>query len=419
VTASPTRLLAGLRSGRPLSLAEHLAVHGPLPALDGPALIDAVARAGLLGRGGAGFPTGRKLGAVATRRGPKVIVANGVEAEPMSAKDRVLLSRAPHLVLDGIAAAAMAVGAREAIVCVPAAAPAVHTAVHDSIRERDGWGRLRIRIAPVPSRYLAGEETALVRHLDGGPLKPTFTPPRPFERGVGRRPTLVQNVETLAHLALVARHGPRWFREVGVPTSPGTMLLTLSGAVRRPGVVEVPGGARLVDALALGGGSPQEVASLVIGGYFGAWLSAPAALALALDESDLSHHGAAVGAGVITALPASACGVAELTRVMSWLAAQSARQCGPCANGLPAIAGELDRIAAGQARPGAREHVTRWAGMVQNRGACRHPDGAVRLLASALRTLDAELRDHERHGPCEACTRPALLATPTSDVMAV
>jgi len=418
VSESRARLLGGIRRDRPLSLDEHVALHGPLPALNGPAIIDAAGRAGVLGRGGAGFPMARKLTAVAERRGRKVVVANGVEAEPMSAKDRVLLGRAPHLVLDGLVAAATATGAREAIVCVAATAPSVHTAVEDAIRERGDWRRLRVRVAPVPPRYVAGEETALIRHLDGGPLKPTFTPPRPFERGVGRRPTLVQNVETLAHLALVARHGPHWFRQTGRPTSPGTMLVTLSGAVSTPGVVEVPGGTSLADAMMFGGGPSEEIASLVVGGYFGAWLPAPSALGLALDERELGHHGAAVGAGVVVAMPASSCGVAELARVVSWLAGQSARQCGPCANGLPAIASVLNRIAAGRAERGSCAQLVRWAGMVRNRGACRHPDGVVRLLTSALRTLDADLHDHERHGPCEACARPPLLATPTTEQLA-
>jgi NADH:ubiquinone oxidoreductase subunit F (NADH-binding) len=300
---------------------------------------------------------------------------------------------------------------------VPAGVSAIDRALHDAIRERGGRRRRRIGVAAVPSRYLAGEETALVHHLNGGPLTPTFTPPRPFERGVGRRPTLVQNVETLAHLALVARHGPSWFREVGRPTSPGTMLLTLSGAVRSPGVVEVPGGTTVGDALALAGLS-QPVVSVLVGGYFGAWLSAPRALSLPLDESELTHHGAAVGAGVVVAVPESTCGVAELTRVMSWLAAQSARQCGPCSNGLPAIAGVLELMATGRAGAGDRERVRRWAAMVRKRGACRHPDGAVRLLESALQTLDAELGDHERHGPCNACSLPPLLVTPKPEGLA-
>ena len=410
------RLLAGVRSGHALRLDEHLGVHGELPALAAEAIIDAAGRAGIAGRGGAGFPMARKLAAVAQGRGGKVVVANGVEAEPMSAKDRVLLAGAPHLVLDGVATAAAAVGARDAIVCLPAGDAVVQQAVGAAIRERDG--RLRVRVVAVPPRYLAGEETALVRHLDGGPLKPTFTPPRPSDRGVGRRPTLVQNVETLAHLALVARHGHAWYRSVGTANAPGTMLVTLGGAVRRRGVVELPGGTRLADALECGGGAAEDLSGLVVGGYFGAWLPAEAALGLSLDGTDLARHGAALGAGVVVAVPVSACGVAELARVVAWLAGQSAHQCGPCSNGLPAIAGELARVATGRAGLGALERVERWARLVDRRGACGHPDGVARLVRSALRTLEPDLRDHERHGRCSDCSRPALLAAPVWEPIA-
>ena len=306
------RLLAGVRSERALRLDEHLGIHGPLPQLDGGAIIDAVARAGIAGRGGAGFPMARKLAAVAQGRGGKVVVANGVEAEPMSAKDRVLLAGAPQLVLDGVVTAAAAVGARDAIVCVPAGDRLVQGAVGAAIREREPG--VRVRVVAVPPHYLAGEETALVRHLDGGPLKPTFTPPRPSARGVGRRPTLVQNVETLAHLALVARHGAAWSARRD-SAAPGTMLVTLGGAVRRPGIVEVPGGTRLADVLACGGGAADELSGLIVGGYFGAWLPADVALGLSLDAAELGRHGAALGAGVVVAVPVSACGVAELAGV--------------------------------------------------------------------------------------------------------
>jgi NADH:ubiquinone oxidoreductase subunit F (NADH-binding) len=356
----------------------------------------------------------RKLAAVASRRGTRIVVANGVEAEPMSAKDGVLLSHSPHLVLDGVVTAAAAAGARAAIVCV--ASETVAATVRSALRERsDG---LRVTVAVVPSHYLAGEETALVQHLNGGPPAPTFTPPRPFERGVRGRPTLIQNVETLAHLALVVRHGVDWYRDLGSATAPGTMLLTLSGAVRAPGVVEVPGGARLADAIAAGGGHVEPLHSLIVGGYFGAWLPARDALELALDPDELRRHDAALGAGIVVAVPESVCGVAELTRVVSWLASQSARQCGPCSNGLPAIAGALERIAAGRAERDARERIARWADLVRGRGACGHPDGTVRLVTTALRTLDGELLDHAQHGPCTACARLPLLATPAWEAIA-
>jgi NADH:ubiquinone oxidoreductase subunit F (NADH-binding) len=381
-----TGVLAGLRPGRALSLAEHAGVHGPLPDLGPGGLIAAANAAGLTGRGGAGFPTARKLAAVAARSGTKLVVANGVEAEPMSAKDLVLLTRTPHLVLDGVRVAASAVGAREAIVCVPARA---QRAVAGALAERDDLGRLRTRLTVVPQRYLAGEETALLQHLDGGPLKPTFTPPRPFER---RRPALVQNVETLAQLALLARGRG------------GTLLATVSGAVRQPGVVEVPSGTRVGDLLERAGGTREPLGSIILGGYFGAWLPAATALALRLDAGD--------GAGVVTAVPASCCAVAELARVTAWLAAESAGQCGPCANGLPAIAGTVEQLRSGRAGAGALERIEHWAGLVANRGACRHPDGAVRLVRSALRTLAPAVRDHARHGPCDACFAPPLLETP-------
>jgi NADH:ubiquinone oxidoreductase subunit F (NADH-binding) len=389
-----TGVLAGLQPGRALSPAEHAGVHGPLPDLGPGDLIAAANAAGLTGRGGAGFPAARKLAAVAARSGTKVVVANGVEAEPMSAKDLVLLTRTPHLVLDGVRLAASAVGAREAIVCVPAPA---REAVARAVAERHDFRRLRTRVAVVPQRYLAGEETALLQHLDGGPLKPTFTPPRPFER---RRPALVQNVETLAQMALIAR-GRR-----------ATLLTSVSGAVLHPGVVEVAPRTAVSDVLERAGGAREAIGSIILGGYFGAWLPAATALPLHLDRDELAVHGGALGAGVIVAVPASRCAVSELARVVTWLAAESAGQCGPCANGLPAIAGTVEQLRIGRAGAGALERIEHWAGLVAGRGACRHPDGAARLVRSALRTLATAVHDHARHGPCDACFAPPLLETP-------
>ncbi|MGZ4395740.1 MAG: NADH-ubiquinone oxidoreductase-F iron-sulfur binding region domain-containing protein, partial [Gaiellaceae bacterium] len=244
------RLLAGLPPGdRPVTLDEHLARHGSVRDHGkSRGLIDLVEASGLQGRGGAAFPTATKLRAVASRRGRPVVVVNGTEGEPASGKDKVLLRCVPHLVLDGAVAAAEAVGAREAFVAVADGATAESATVAaaiDSRRRRKLDGRVTLRLVEVPDRFVAGEETALVHFLSGGEAKPTLAPPRPFERGVGGRPTLVQNVETLASLALIARHGPAWYRNSGTAAEPGTVLATVSGAVSAPGVVEVPLGTRL------------------------------------------------------------------------------------------------------------------------------------------------------------------------------
>lgn len=274
VAASLPRVLAGAHGHRGVDLRRHVALHGPL-AVRGPDLVAACEEAGLRGRGGAAFPTAAKLAAVAARRGRKVVVVNGAEGEPMSAKDRVVLERVPHLVLDGAAAAAAAVGAEEVVVAVPAAAVVAHAALRSAIAER-GDGR-RVRVQAVPEAFLTGEETALVQALEGRRAIPTVSPPRPSERGLGRRPTLVQNAETLAHLALVARHGPAWFRALGTPGHPGSALVTLGGGVRAAGVHEIALGTGLQTLLDALGEPAEPMRAVLLGGYHGTWVGAAAA----------------------------------------------------------------------------------------------------------------------------------------------
>jgi NADH:ubiquinone oxidoreductase subunit F (NADH-binding) len=400
-----TRLLAGWRSGPPLGLAEHTDAYGRLPrAAAGPGLIESVTRAGLRGRGGAGFPCGLKLAAVAkTGRRPTVVV-NGCESEPASGKDRLLLEQLPHLVLDGAALAAAAVGAREVMVCVSAVDELATDAVSNAIAERPD--RRGFLLTAVPERYVSSEESALVRHLDGGPALPAYVPPRPFERGV-----LIQNAETLAHVALIARHGADWFRAVGTPEDPGTTLLTLSGAVRDPGVYEVPLGTPLGAVLAVGarGDSPRAV---LLGGYFGSWVAPREAAALPLAHHGLRARGAALGCGVVVVLPQDACGVCETAAALDYLARQSAGQCGPCTFGLRAIADGVTALADGAAPPGTLERLRRWAGDVEGRGACHHPDGAVRLLRSTLDVFAGDAAQHARGTRCDARRRRGLLSVP-------
>jgi NADH:ubiquinone oxidoreductase subunit F (NADH-binding) len=257
---------------------------------------------------------------------------------------------------------------------------------------------------------VAGEESALVHWLNGGEAKPTFVPPRPFEQGVGRRPTLVDNVETLAHLALVARFGASWYRALGTDDDPGTFLTTITGAVSRPGVYEVPAGMALPSILARAGGSMDAVQAVLVGGYFGTWVPAETAATLTMDHASLAGAGASVGCGVMFALPRNACGLFELTRVTRWLADQNAGQCGPCVYGLDAIARAVQRLADGGAPNETYHELVELAGLVGGRGACRHPDGVARFVMSGLDAFYGHALEHQRSGPC--VSPRAMLPTP-------
>jgi NADH:ubiquinone oxidoreductase subunit F (NADH-binding) len=423
--ASLPRLLPRVH-GVPEDLRAHLARYGRPPYRGGPGpLIRAVQEAGLTGRGGAAFPVHRKLAIVAGARGRKVIVANAAESEPASHKDALLLRVAPNLVLDGLQLAAEAVGASEAHLYL-------HRGYHPELlralseRSAAGLDRLDVRLSEAPPRFLAGQESALVNRLGGGPARPTFVPPRVTERGLRGAPTLVQNVETLAHLAVIARYGPRWFRALGTDTEPGSMLTTVYQTDGQCRVIEAELGAPLRRLLA-GQAEAQAEAqaqaqAVLIGGFHGTWLPMAQAMALTLDNKALSSRGAAVGAGVLAALPADRCGLAEAARVARYLAAESAGQCGPCLNGLPSIAGALAELAGPQnprPRRRTRENVERWVGpqnLVTGRGACNHPDGTVRFVRSALTVFAPELALHES-GRCSAASRAPFLPLPDGPPM--
>ena len=389
---------------RPADLSEHHNRYGPLPSASHQSpqnLADAVAAAQLTGRGGAGFPTATKMRAVAQRRGPAVVVANGVESEPASQKDQALLARAPHLVLDGALLAARAVGASVVHICLDQARNRQADVMLRAIGERQSAGldEVAMLVHGLPSRYVASEETSLISWLNGGEARPTAVPPRPFERGVGGRPTLVDNVETLAHVALIARYGPDWFGQVGHAGTPGTMLITVGGAVGYPGVYEIEAGSRLGDVLTLCDGYGEDGAVLV-GGYFGTWHATRDVSRLPLSAPGMRDAGASPGAGVIFALSAGRCGLTETSRILGFLARQSARQCGPCMFGLPAVAEDFAQLARGRRCGDVLDRLHRRLGAIAGRGACRHPDGAVRMAASALAAFASDASAHAVGRPC-------------------
>jgi NADH:ubiquinone oxidoreductase subunit F (NADH-binding) len=409
-TAGLPRLLLAA----PEDLRGHLARYGPVPFRGQPGvLIDDIEASGLTGRGGAAFPVYRKLAIVARSRGRKVVVANGGESEPASHKDELLLRVAPNLVLDGLQLAAEAVGASEAHLYLHSGlTPAIGKALSD--RTAMGLDPVPVKITQAPPRFLAGQESALVNRLNGRPALPSFQPPRVTERGLGGAPTLVQNVETLAHLALVARYGPRWFRAVGTSAEPGSMLATVYAPNGRCQIIETEIGAPLRTLLSSG----ADTQAWLIGGYHGSWLPMPDAVGLTLDNESLRRFGAAAGAGVLASFPSDRCGLAESSRVVSYLAAESAGQCGPCLNGLPRIAAGLAELAGPRARRQVRADLERWAGLVTGRGACNHPDGTVRFVRSALTVFAPEISRHAQ-GHCSATNRTPFLplpdGMPTSD----
>jgi NADH:ubiquinone oxidoreductase subunit F (NADH-binding) len=336
-------------------------------------------------------------------------VVNGSEGEPASRKDRVLLAARPHLVLDGALVAAAAVGAGRIVIGLDETDADALAAIRSALGDRRENRLLReAAVVPVPHRYVAGEERSLVRLIDGGPAVPSAAAQRPFERGVGGRPTLVQNVETLAHLAQIAAFGAAWFREIGTEHEPGSRLVTVTGAVARPGVYEVASGAPVDRLLHAAGGASENISAVVVGGYFGSWLGIDDAMGGRLSDADLRPLGAALGSGVVCCLPASACGLVESARVARWFSRQSADQCGPCVHGLAAIGGSLGQLARREADAKVVDRLYRWAGDVEGRGACRLPDGAVRFVRSALQVFGEEVRRH-RSGRCSATTHEPVL----------
>jgi NADH:ubiquinone oxidoreductase subunit F (NADH-binding) len=387
------RLLLGVGD----DLDRHATQHGPR-RLHGPALIDEIARSGLTGRGGAAFPVATKLTVARdamTRGRRSVVIANAAEGEPLSRKDAVLLSEAPHLVLDGLAAIASAVGATETYVYASAAlAPRIRAVV--ALRVERGWDRTAPVVVDAPDRFVAGETTAVVDGVAGGPGLPHDRRVPTAVRGLRGRPTVVQNVETLAHVALIDRHGADWFRERGTRSEPGSMLVTVSDDHGIRGVAECDLGSSLSALVDRG------ARAVLIGGFHGTWVDGRDVGSLAMSTRSLRAVGASPGAGIVRSVSAGTCGLAVTADIIDHLAAESAGQCGPCVFGLPALAGAF-RDLCDHGGADRVQTVARLAATVDGRGACAHPDGTARLVRSALRVFADDIHHHTA-GRCAAHT---------------
>ncbi len=406
------RLLAGLDPPiTSVGLDQHLERWGRLPALGSASILDELDRSGLRGHGGAWFPVGTKWRSVkrsVTKR--PVIVANGAEGEPASGKDRLLLDRLPHLVLDGATVAAIGVDASRVIVHVPAARiPMIRSAIDE--RRRFGLDSVDMEIVEAPDRFLAGQESAAVNTINNrNPGLPSFTGIRTIrEWGVGGRPTLVQNVESLAHVALIARFGADWFRRVGTPESPGTALLTVTGLWPEPRIIEAPLGLPLQQVLGLSTADAGLFQGLLLGGYGGGWMPMADAMVMPLTEEEAREHGSSIGPGVVALLPSQVCSLSEVSRVVSYLESQAAGQCGPCVNGLAGLAHSMERLAFHPSSlRGGPSPILAHCDLIEGRGACRHPDGVTRFVRSALRVFSDHVASHLHRGPCRGQIGPFL-----------
>jgi NADH:ubiquinone oxidoreductase subunit F (NADH-binding) len=399
--------------------AEYARAGGYRPLDDADALAEQVDLSGLLGRGGAAFPIGTKLRTVRAahlRGSDTVVVANGEEGEPASVKDRWLLRNRPHLVLDGLRLAAAVAGARRAYVYVSdvAAADAVNTALTQLPAEV--FGDTEVAVVTVDPGYVAGEETAAVRRINGGQAKPTDKPPRPFEEGVSGLPTMVSNVETLANLPFIHEHGSQAYRSVGTPMSPGTFLATITGGGRPATLYEIPHGAGVSELLQVHGVDKESVTGVLMGGYFAGLMNTDV-LDATLDHESIRRLGSGLGCGAISILTDD-CPVAVAASVMSYFDRENAGQCGSCFNGTAAMAAVTSALRDGVATDEDITRLERWSVVLRGRGACGTLDGATNIAASLLRQFPQAVARHLADN-CDDCRTAKFDAIRPYEVEAV
>jgi NADH-quinone oxidoreductase subunit F len=366
------------------------------------AVIDEVKRSGLRGRGGAGFPTGTKWETVRSDPCPtKFVVCNAAEGEPGTFKDRWLVRHNPYQVVEGLAIAAVVIGAERAFIAIKRAFGREIRLLRRAIAEMEGSGMLGpvpIEIVPGPDEYLFGEEKALLEVIEGNEPLPRILPPHQvgvFARQGSANPTLVNNVETLANVPHIIAKGLEWFRSFGTETSPGTMVFTLCGDVLRPGVYELPLGLPLRTLLCdIGGGAPQGRAlKAVFSGASNAVLS-PERFDTPMDFDSMRAVGSGLGSAGFVAYDGSACVVRATLAFSSFLYIESCAQCPACKQVSEEITGHLERIERGDGTEADIETALARCLSVTGGQRCALPIGESLLVQSAIRAFEAEFEEH-------------------------
>ena len=365
-----------------------------------------VEASGLRGRGGAGFPTGRKLAlTLECPETPRYVVMNGGEDEPGSKKDRVLMENVPHLILDGIILAAYAVQAEEAYLYInhgyEAATRAVETAVEEARQagycgaDVAGSGfRLEIVMVAAPSNYVAGEDTAALEVIEGKDPLPRQKPPFPVTEGLFGKPSLVNNVETLANIAPIVNKGPDSYRSFGTADSPGTMVFSLGDEMERPGVYELPLGTplrHLVEECGGGLKNGKAIKAILPGGPSSGFLL-PESLDLPLDHRSLRDAGSSIGCGVVKVLTEDDSVLDEVVRIADFFARESCGQCPACRMETNMLAALLKKVQAGQGNDALVEQFGKVIAFNKGKGFCSLIDMPGPPIESAVRLFPEEFR---------------------------
>lgn len=397
-------------------------------------VIRVVADSGLRGRGGGAFPTGEKWRACRAADGrTKAVVANGFEADPGAQVDRTLMESDPHLVVEGTALAAYAVGANEATIVVATRAGSAAARLRAAIAAAEASGYLGenvlgtgqslwIDVRELTGSFVVGEETVLLRALEEKRAQPDQRPPFPSEKGLHGRPTVVNNVETLAAVPWIVTNGPSAFAAIGDPQEPGTTLVQLSGALARPGILEVPTGTPLQTILDAASGSAPvnapKLKALLVGGPSGGFLP-PSALDTPLTRAALVAAGAVPGSGSIVGIDGSSCIVELATLMTRYLSDEACGKTIPCRIGTRRLAELGDGFCTGRCRPSDPDLLRTLASDIRDAALCGLEATAINPLLSGMRYFAKEFEDHIVRGSCpaEVC-RPvraaAAAATPVT-----
>ncbi len=380
-------------------------------------VIELVKRSGLRGRGGAGFPTGIKWSAVRSAPpGERYVVCNADEGEPGTFKDRLILEGDPHKLLEGMALAGYAVGAHLGILYIRGEYALSISRVRKAIADAEGLGILgervfdtdfsfRVEVRPGAGAYVCGEETALLESLEGKRGWPRIRPPYPVTAGLWGKPTVVNNVETLANVPDIVRRGPAWYRTLGTPTCPGTKVYTVLGSVRYPGLVEVEMGTPLrVLVYELGGGllPGRTLQGVLIGGAAGAFLP-PGELDTRLDFDSLGERGAALGSGAVLVLDERACVVDTLGSVLRFFHHESCGQCVPCRSGTDVLVRLIGRLQGGGASRSVLEQMLTIVDAMRAASLCPLGQSVALPVRTALAGFPEEFASHLDGGGCPQC----------------